>query len=238
MNINSYFSNTRIQQGTVVGVVIISISLSSLYYLSKSKPKVNCPPSKTLETILSEAKNPPDVADLCGVWEVDNEEYPVLRFECRPCNIVQISDSRDAHALGECGACGGVGSCINSDHDTSVHSREDVLAVIDVPMSCWTFRYPSNMPFYFNFMRPEGYRFVLHRNGVIKFVPAGSCPIHRFSCARADSCGWVDYFKNLLHGALNGCFCLGVLTKDGALVRYNRWSEQYPVYFWAARRVR
>ena len=75
------------------------------------------------------------------------------------------------------------------------------------------------------------YTFVLHPNGVVRFRINENLPFPvQAYLAFLDSDGMIDYMKNMSHFNRYGCFCFGLLKKNGDMVRYNRWAEDC-VYF-------
>ena len=130
----------------------------------------------------------------------------IKSFELRSENIVKVSKNK-RHKLGGC--------CIGITDDTCGINifRRDILTM-----------YPLVLPFFPDHMHI--YTFVLHANGVVRFVINPKLPlIYKLLFAYYDSESVIDLVKNLQHRNNNGCFCFGLLTRDDNLIRYNRWNE-------------
>eukprot|EP01084_Bolivina_argentea_P223411 378017_1 len=179
---------------------------------------------KTLEEILNTGKHDPELCDLFGTWIIDNDKHACESFTLKKENIMEI-DMDEIHKLSE-GCC---------SHDITDIYNSCVVGAIQLPLSESKLR-NDKAPLYFKCIQPQGYKFILHKNGIIKFVPIGDSIMHKLMLARLDSQGWYDLLKNIKHANKYSCFCLGILTKDGKMERYNRWNSDLE-YFYTAEKV-
>ena len=176
----------------------------------------------TLEEILHEAKQNPSISDLVGTWVIGNESTPISAFVLKQENIIGLTEEErnQQHKLGNLGCCGSI-----NPHNSAV------VGAIKVPLNCVKFR--NGKPWCFAFADEQMYKFLLHQNVIVKFVPINDALPNKMVLARSDSKGWIDWFKNMKHSNKYGCFCLGVLTKDGKFKRFNRWNADVD-YFYTA----
>ena len=187
-----------------------------------SEPKLRGELAKVLQT----AKQDAPLSDLYGTWVIDNPLHPFKTFTLTQDNIMDVDES-EKHELGGC--------CRYGITDIFASS---IVGALHLPIKQATVRYGnfcgSGKPWYFRWIQPQGYKFILHKNGVVKFVPIGESFLHKIMLARTDSDGWMDWIKNLKHGNKYGCFCLGILTKDRKIKRYNRWNNDVDYYYTAS----
>ena len=164
------------------------------------------------------------INDILGTWIIRSDIHPIYKFVLKKENILQENTKQDLHKVCEKG---------------NKHCQNEILGSVQLPFDQPYIHHKSKIiPFYFWFIQKQGYKFVLHKNGVIKFVPIGNNFLHRICLARSDSKGWLDLYKNYKHFKQNGCFCLGILTKDKKhIIRYNRWKQSRPDYFWTAEKI-
>ena len=143
----------------------------------------------------------------CLVGEYYIIGSPIIKsFELRPENIVKVP-KKHRHKLGGC--CAGI---TDDTRGINVY-RRDILTLHPLFLPC----FPDHLHIY---------TFVLHANGVVRFVINLKLPlIYKLMFAYYDSEGFIDLVKNLHHRNNNGCFCFGLLTHEDNLVRYNRWNE-------------
>eukprot|EP01083_Nonionella_stella_P140761 432337_1 len=193
-------------------------------YAKKSKGKL------TLQQILDEGKQDPQLSDLFGVWTIDTDKHCCETFTLKEENVIEV-DTDEMHKLAETdqGCCShGVNDIYNSC----------VVGAVQLPLSESRRRneLKTRPPLWFNSIQPQGYKFILHRNGIIKFVPIGDSLTHQLALARLDSKGCFDLLKNIKHANKYSCFCLGILSKKGEIKRYNRWNTDLD-YFYTARKA-
>ena len=136
-------------------------------------------------------------------------------------NIIEVEES-EKHELGCCRY--GI---------TDVYASSIVGAIQLPAKEPYAMIRDTKRPWYFRWIQEQGYKFILHKNGVVKFVPIGDSFMHKIMLARTDSQSWMEWLKNLKHGNRYGCFCLGILAKDGRLKRYNRWNDAVEYYYTA-----
>jgi hypothetical protein len=75
------------------------------------------------------------------------------------------------------------------------------------------------------------YTWVLHPNGVVRFrINENLSLVQKMKLGYFDSEGILDHLRNMGHVVRNGCYCFGVLCKNGDIRRYNRWNGDC-VYF-------
>ena len=163
------------------------------------------------------------IEDLVGTWVIRSSIHPVYKFTLKRENIIESGtmSKTDKHKL-----------C----HSNNIHCS-NILGSIQVPKTEFLSKYVVE-PLYYNLVDDEGYKFVLHKNGIIKFVPMTDNIVSNISLTRIDSKSWWDLFKNIKHRKQHGCFCLGIITKDKKrIIRYNRWGEKFPDYFWMAEKI-
>ncbi len=189
---------------------------------------------KTTEQILAMGKTHPQMQDLYGTWAVHTPQDPghaVATVICEEKNVTDF-DSSELHKLGQMG----LGKCVcDSDY---VYQSSVVGAVhLKVEDVRWRRKYSwiSSMLYLGN--QKVLYKLILHKNGVIRFLPPGNSKILFLARAYMDSKSWWDLYENLKHAHQYGCFCLGILTEKGRIVRYNRWRNKYPDYFYTACKV-
>ena len=179
---------------------------------------------QSLDQILELANTDSDLSikDILGTWIIRSDIHPLYKFVIKEENILQENTKQDLNKVCE---------------KENLHCQNEILGSVKLPNVTEFCKFKIT-PFYFRFIQKQGYKFILHKNGVIKFVPNGNSFLHKFALARLDSKGWIDLYKNYKHAKQNGCFCLGILTKDKKhLIRYNRWKKSKPDYFWTAEKI-
>ena len=170
----------------------------------------------------------PQLSDLSGVWDIDNEIHPAITFTLSEESVVSTKES-EKHVLYDKISCCSGGSPIIG----AVQMR------ISDPSNVWRDGRP---PWYLRlwFVHDNAYKWILHKNGLVKFLPTPGSPTgHAFMMARADSKSWWDWLKNIVHAHKYGCYCFAVLYKEDGLLkirRDNRWHTKMDHYYNMTRR--
>lgn len=174
-----------------------------------------------LDDILDRAIDKSDLDEFFGTWKVDDENYPVSEFIIKRENITEQKYKNDRHSV--CSKC------------RNIHNS-NIKYVVNVPLSCVQFK--NHIRGFHTYLFDESnYRFVLHDNGVIKFVPNNSNILNRLLLAATDSKSLFDFVANIIHMIKHGCFCLGILTKYKTIERYNRWNNKDIDKYWTAYKI-
>ena len=174
-----------------------------------------------LDNILERTLDESDFDEFFGTWKVDDENYPLSEITIKRENIIEQKNKNDRHSV--CSKC------------RSVHNS-DIKYVVNVPLSCVKFKNHIR-GLHTHLYHESHYRFVLHENGVIKFVPNNSNILNKLMLARVDSKSLFDLVANIIHTTKHGCFCLGILTKYKTIERYNRWNNEHIDKYWTAYRI-
>jgi len=188
-------------------------------YMIMNKQKVDR--ELKLDNILDRAIDKTKLDEFFGTWKVDDEKHPVREFTIKKENIIESKNKNDGHSV--CSKC------------KSVYNS-NIKYVVNVPLSCVKFKNHIRM-LHTHLSHESNYRFVLHENGVIKFVPNNSNILNKLMLARTDSKSLFDLVANLIHVKNHGCFCLGILTKYKTIERYNRWNNEHIDKYWTAYRI-
>lgn len=170
----------------------------------------------TTRDILKITKKNPKIEDLLGTWIIDNPLHPFKMFNLKKENILHTTKHLQKHNVCKCSKVKIIGAIILNKSDTVLRNK---IA-----------------PFYTKYIKEDGYILILHSDGVIKFFPNSNDLLHIISLGRADSLGWIDFIYNYLHSMKYGCFCLGILTKNNEIKRYNRWANKFPSYYYTAKK--
>ena len=180
--------------------------------------------NKTLQQVLDDAMDKPEMEHLYGTWIIDCSDHSCLSFTLKKENIMEV-DTEEMHKLAE-GCCShGIEDIYNSC----------IVGAIQLPLEETQLR--CSKPLFYRMIKPEAYKFILHKNKIIKFVPIGESLFHKLGLARLDSKGWYDTFKNIKHANKYSCFCLGILCKDGNIKRYNRWNTDLDYFYTATKQT-
>ena len=115
------------------------------------------------------------------------------------------------------------------DDDTTI------IGVLQLKKSDAILRNPDDNSWYIKNIKPAGYKFVYHSNGVIRFKPIGDEMSHIIALARVDSQSFCELILNLIHGSRFGCFCFGMITEDDKFMRWNRWHGSLKYYYTATK---
>ena len=204
MHIGIYFA---------IFIMFIFSLILGFYIYSRISNKNN----KTTKELLTEAKQDSKVQDLIGTWEIKNKDMPIRQFTINKEDIVKIK-SDEHHYLG-CPAC-------NTKPAKAVKIKVKNLVYKNNPFANKLKDLLKNEKYV--------YKLVLHSNGVVKFIINPDLPEYtKLLVLRADSRNWFNVILNIIHRKMYGCFCLGILSKDGkSIQRYNRWMDKYPDEFY------
>ena len=199
-------------------VLIFYIIYNIYILLNEQKTRHNL----KLENILDRAINKNgNFDDFFGTWRIDDKNYPVKEFSIKKENIIYTINKNDKHYI-----------CSKSKYIYN----SDIIYIVNIPLSCVKFK---------NYLRPihtylsheSNYRFVLHKNGVIKFIANNDSKFNKLMLARTESKSLFDLINNIQHSKKYGCFCLGILTKYKTIERYNRWNNKKIDKYWTAYKI-
>ena len=205
----------------IYGIILcLIIGGSFAYFIYHIYSEITSKGKETLEQVLSQCKIDPSLDDLYGTWIIDNDIHACLSFTLKPENKMDV-DITEMHKLSE--------GCCSHEINDIYDSR--IVGAVQLPLKETKLR--KGKPLYYRCIDETAYKFVLHKNGIIKFVPINEAIINKISLARLDSQGWFDTLKNIKHANKYSCFCLGILTKDNKIKRYNRWNSDLQ-YFYTA----
>ena len=199
-----------------ISILVVTICIAQLVtYLAN-------PNRKTLPELLAEAKQGAQIEELVGTWKIDDSRMPIKQLTI-PAETIGIAKDNEKHYLG-CNAC-------NSIPVGSVEVSADHLVFRDTSLARTIKRCLKGLDYI--------YKLVLHPNGVVRFVLhphlSTNCML---AAVRADSKSLYGTMLNIIHRFRYGCFCLGILLKDGNTIqRYNRWADKYPDEYYRMRKV-
>ena len=207
----------------IYGIILcLMIGVWFTYFGYHIYSEVTSKGEKSLEEVLNEGKINPKLEDLFGTWIIDNDAHACLSNTLSQENKMEV-DMDEMHKLSQ-GCCS---HGVNDIYDNCI------VGAVQLPLNETKLRTPKRVPLYYRFIEPSAYKFVLHKNGIIKFVPINDKIINKIALARLDSQGWFDTLKNIKHANKYSCFCLGILTKHNQIKRYNRWNTDLQ-YFYTA----
>eukprot|EP01083_Nonionella_stella_P044145 118968_1 len=175
----------------------------------------------TLQKILALAKEDPELSDLYGTWVLQDEycsrKHSITQFTLSEENVMAI-DPKDEHRV----------SCCAGHFSDIYHCK--IVGEVQCPNTdeFRTLREPA--PLYAHRCPQSGYKFALHKNGIVKFIPVSKDIADKLALARADSYGCFDCLKNVKHANDHSCFCMGMLTNEDTIVRWNRWNADLYYY--------
>ena len=220
-----YDENEMSQFEFIYGIILwLIIGAAFGYFGYQTYSEATSKGKKSLKEILNEGKKDAKLSDLYGTWIIDNDKHSCLSFNLKEENVMDV-DMEEMHKLAE-------GCCSHGVYDIY---DSCIVGAVQLPLNETKLR-KEREPLYFHFIEPDAYKFVLHKNGIIKFVPIGDSIKHKLALARLDSQGWFDLFKNIKHANKYSCFCLGILTEKGEIKRYNRWNTDLE-YFYTANKA-
>lgn len=199
-----------------ISVLTVTICIAQLVtYLAN-------PNRKTLSELLTEAKQGAKIQELVGTWKIDDSRMPIEQLTI-PAETIGIAKKHEEHYLG-CNAC-------NSLPVGSVEVSAAYLVFRDTSLARTIKRCLKGLDYI--------YKLVLHPNGVVRFVLHPHLSVNCILAAvRADSKNLYGTILNIIHRFRYGCFCLGILSKDGNTIqRYNRWAEKYPDEYYTMKKV-
>ena len=200
----------------IIAILVIKICIAQLItHLAN-------PNRKTLPELLAEAKQGAQIEELVGTWKIDDSRMPIKQLTV-PAESIGIAKDNEKHYLG-CNAC-------NSTPVGSVEVSPSNMIFRDTAFARTVKRCVEGLDYV--------YKLVLHPNGVVRFVlHPNLSPNCTLVAIRADSKSLYGAMLNIIHRFRYGCFCLGILSKDGNTIqRYNRWADKYPDEYYTMKKV-